>query len=1014
MAAATATLEEDRSRSRPHDIARDNSAQERTLSTKVRRKEERPQRRLHPPIPLGQLLWLLCCLSQLRAECPSVCECKWKSGKESVLCLNANLTHIPEPLDAGTQLLDLSGNDIQAIPDDSFASAQLLNLQKVYLARCRLRLIERHAFRKLINLVELDLSHNQLAAIPSLALHHVSELRELRLTGNPISRVPDDAFAHVPQLVRLELSDCRLSSVAVRAFAGLESTLEWLKLDGNRLSEVRSGTITSLASLHGLELAGNAWNCSCSLRPLRAWMLLQNIPSGIPPTCESPARLTGRAWDKLDVDDFACVPQIVATDTTAHGVEGRNVTMSCYVEGVPQPAVRWLLKNRLIANLSAAGAGEDVDEPRTAAATQGRKTYVVNMLRNASNLTILTADMQDAGIYTCAAENKAGKVEASVTLAVSRRPPEAPLGVRIVLLGVLAALLFVVGSSFAAICFCSLRRRRKLRLWNSVPPVRRSESYEKIEMTARVRPDLGGGASCGGGSATGAGLFQDAEEQGYLRAAHTPLPLSDNDAVGHGHGHGQGNEAAIVNPSAGNGNRRNGDYLHVSTHCDDDEDESLQQQQLQPQQQQLPQQLPQRKGSNAISASAANNSVEETDLHIPRLIDIGGTDSASSSISSQVDAAARLAGYATTWKTTPIATTKITSPHSQPVGAAQSTSTTPYSHYGNHAADEMATSVFCSSNGDGQEHDLFDSNYPDLLDIAKYAVAQAQSQSQAGHAYPPGAAPTANGGLCTLPRKLKHSGKYFRNSSDSQSPLLADNSSKYGSSTLGDGSFLNEAMGLGRRYSAESSYANYASTTTYTGGGQRANSFLNLVQSGVHKGGLHTHHLGHKPSLPSSPVQHQRSLSSAATPLLDFSALATRAAGAANSSVAAYDYHAAQLERFLEEYRNLQDQLCKMKETCDTIRKKETPLRVAIGQSAAQLADPVMYSAATASHSPKPQTSTLKAKTLLPGQPPDPPPYWLHRNAMLKRLNAEGSAAGAGNGNGGASSPQPGQDIFKS
>ncbi|XP_001356012.3 uncharacterized protein kek3 [Drosophila pseudoobscura] len=1016
-AAATPTPEE---RARPHDIASDNSAQHRTLATKVRRKESRPLRRLHPPIPLGQLLWLLCCLSQLRAECPSVCECKWKSGKESVLCLNANLTHIPEPLDAGTQLLDLSGNDIQSMPDDSFAAARLLNLQKVYLARCRLRLIERHAFRKLINLVELDLSHNQLGAIPSLALYHVSELRELRLSGNPILRVPDDAFAHVPQLVRLEMSDCRLAFVAVRAFAGLESSLEWLKLDGNRLSEVRSGTITSLSSLHGLELAGNEWNCSCSLRPLRAWMLQQNIPSGIPPTCQSPPRLTGRAWDKLDVDDFACVPQIVATDTTAHGVEGRNVTMSCYVEGVPQPAVRWLLKNRLIANLSA--GGEDSDEPRTAAATQGRKTYVVNMLRNASNLTILTADMQDAGIYTCAAENKAGKVEASVTLAVSRRPPEAPWGVRIVLLGVLAALLFVVGSSFAAICLCSLRKRRKLRLWNSVPPVRRSESYEKIEMTARVRPDLGGGASCGGGSANGAGLFQDAEEQGYLRAAHTPLN-NDNDA----------GQAAIVNPSAGGAQRRNGDYLHVSTHCDDDEEED---QQKQPSRKtsmggDTTKRLAGNVVSTSASASAANNSVavalalEETDLHIPRLIDIGGTDSASSSISSQVDAAARLAGYgghAVAWKTTPIATTKITSPHSKPAtttttiltqptqGAA--CSATPYSRYGNHPADEMATSVFCSSNGDGPDNDLFDSNYPDLLDIAKYAVAQAhqqhQQQQQQGHGYAQGA-PTPNGGLCTLPRKLKTSGKYFRNSSDSQSPLLADNSSKYGSSTLGDGSFLNEAMGLGRRYSAESSYANYSSTTTYTGGGQRANSFLNLVQSGAHKGAL-GHHLGHKPSLPSSPVQHQRSLSSAATPLLDFSALANRAAGAANSSVAAYDYHAAQLERFLEEYRNLQDQLCKMKETCDTIRKKETPLRVAVGQSAAQLADPVMYSAATASHSPKPPAaSNLKSKTLLPGQPPDPPPYWLHRNAMLKRLNGND-----GNGATGAASPQPGQDIFKS
>ncbi|KAH8272346.1 hypothetical protein KR026_007125 [Drosophila bipectinata] len=1002
------------------DIASDNSAQCRTLATKVRRKGPRPQWRLHPPLlqslglilhltqHLRLLLWLLCCCCQLaqsavNAECLAVCECKWKSGKESVLCLNANLTHIPRPLEPGTQLLDLSGNEIQSIPDDSFASAQLLNLQKVYLARCHLRLIERHAFRKLINLVELDLSQNLLSAIPSLSLFHVSELRELRLSGNPILRVPDDAFRHVPQLVKLELSDCRLGHIAVQAFAGLESSLEWLKLDGNQLSEVRSGTITSLASLHGLELAGNEWNCSCSLRPLRAWMLQQNIPSGVPPTCAAPARLSGRAWDKLDVDDFACVPQIVATDTTAHGVEGRNITMSCYVEGVPQPAVKWLLKNRLIANLSAGGKGDSESEPRTAAATQGRKTYVVNMLRNASNLTILTADMQDAGIYTCAAENKAGKVEASVTLAVSRRPPEAPWAIRTVLLGVIAALLLVGGSSFAAICFCSMQRRRKLRLWNSVPPVRRSESYEKIEMSARTRPDLGGGASCGGGSATGACLFPDSEEQSYLRVGNTPI--SDNEA------------AAIVNPSAAGGaQRRNGDYLHVSTHCDDEEEE--QQKQLHEHHLQAianPQQNQQRKGSQShvVSESGPNISppMEETDLHIPRLIDISGTDSASSSISSQVDAAARLAGYTgQSWKTTPIATTTIKSPHSKPT-ATTTSSATPFVHYGSRAADDgMATSVFCS---EGHESEFFDSNYPDLLDIAKYAVAQAQ-QSQ-GQAYGQ-ATPISNGGLCTLPRKLKTSGKYFRNSSDSQSPLLAENSSKYGSSTLGDGTFLNEAMGVGRRYSAESSYANYSNTTSYTGGGQRANSFLNLVQSGAHKGpsSLLAGHLGQKPSLPSSPVQHQRSLSSAATPLLDFTALASRAAGAANSSVAAYDYHAAQLERFLEEYRNLQDQLCKMKETCDTIRKKETPLRVAVGQSAAQVADPVMYSAA--SHSPKPPTAgNLKAKTLLPGQPPDPPPYWLHRNAMLKRLNADGCAnGGAGVAGGSPASPQPRQDIFKS
>lgn len=516
-----------------------------------------------------------------------MCECKWKSGKESVLCLNANLTHIPAPLDAGTQALDLTGNEIASIPDDTFAEVNLLNLQKVYLAKCRLRLIERHAFRGLINLVELDLSFNALAHIPSEALDSVTELRELKMNGNPIMIVGNDAFRRMQHLVRLELSDCRIERVEVKAFAGLESSLEYLKLDGNRLSEVRSGTITSLTNLHGITLSRNQWNCSCALRPLRSWMLRENIPCGIPPICQNPPRLAGKSWDKIDLDDFACVPQIIATDTTAHGVEGRNVTMSCYVEGVPEPSVKWMVKNRVIANLTATNGDSPTSSPRTSAAIQGRKTYVVNMLRNASNLTILTADMQDAGIYTCAAENKAGKVEASVTLAVSRRPPEAPLGFRVILLCIFIALLFVAGSSFAAIFFCSLRRKRKMRLWNTMPQGR-TESYEKIEMTSRLaggggmgngggngssanKPDLGGKIvmqeTQKAGSAQGQ-LFHD-NENGYLCSATTPLNCGSDDGGDTG--------GAIINPSGGS-SKRNGDYRNIPTHCDDDDNDPMQQQ----------------------------------------------------------------------------------------------------------------------------------------------------------------------------------------------------------------------------------------------------------------------------------------------------------------------------------------------------------------------------------------------------------------------------------------------------
>lgn len=45
-------------------------------------------------------------MCQVSEECPAVCECKWKSGKESVICSNAKtkLSEIPSGLDPGTQV----------------------------------------------------------------------------------------------------------------------------------------------------------------------------------------------------------------------------------------------------------------------------------------------------------------------------------------------------------------------------------------------------------------------------------------------------------------------------------------------------------------------------------------------------------------------------------------------------------------------------------------------------------------------------------------------------------------------------------------------------------------------------------------------------------------------------------------------------------------------------------------------------------------------------------------------
>lgn len=409
----------------------------------------------------------------VRAECPRQCECKWKSGKESVQCWNGNLTALPPFLDAGTQILDLTGNQLASIQADAFKHANLLNLQKLYVAKCRIRSIDRFGFRKVKNLVELDLSHNQLQAVPSHAFDSTPELRELRLSANPITVLSQEAFVNVPQLVKLELTDCRLQSIERGAFDGLEQSLEVLKIDGNRLVTVHAPTFTVLRNLHGLELASNLWNCSCALRALRKWMLREKIRCDIPPVCQQPDRLAARSWDKIELDDFACVPQIAAPLAHVQAIEGENVTIACGVRGVPEPHVNWYLRGRLLANLSG-----DVQ----VAVTHGRKVFIARWWPDESNLTIVNADMQDAGVYNCTAANNAGRAEASVTVHIQRRPPEALFGIRTLLTSAVAAIALVIACAVLVLFVCTSQKGVKLLGWTKKRR-RRTESCENIEMT---------------------------------------------------------------------------------------------------------------------------------------------------------------------------------------------------------------------------------------------------------------------------------------------------------------------------------------------------------------------------------------------------------------------------------------------------------------------------------------------------------------------------------------------------
>lgn len=171
-------------------------------------------------------------------SCPSICTCKWKNGKRWVECRNQDQISIPDQIDMETQVLDLSGNNLQILPREVFARHGLLNLQKLHLSDCKIGQIDPTAFRGLTNLVEINLAGNLLTTIPTATFADIPYLRSLHLDRNPLQKVEANAFEMIPQLVSLDLSHCNIKRVAARAFAQLTS-LEKLFLQHNQIAELR-------------------------------------------------------------------------------------------------------------------------------------------------------------------------------------------------------------------------------------------------------------------------------------------------------------------------------------------------------------------------------------------------------------------------------------------------------------------------------------------------------------------------------------------------------------------------------------------------------------------------------------------------------------------------------------------------------------------------------------------------------------------------------------------------------
>lgn len=80
--------------------------------------------------------------------------------------------------------------------------------------------------------------------------------------------------------------------------------------------------MNDLPSVLELTLQHNPWRCDCGLRAFRDWMLERDISISYSPNCSAPMRVAGKAWSVLDLDEFACPPDVVRVDTEVVVYEG--------------------------------------------------------------------------------------------------------------------------------------------------------------------------------------------------------------------------------------------------------------------------------------------------------------------------------------------------------------------------------------------------------------------------------------------------------------------------------------------------------------------------------------------------------------------------------------------------------------------------------------------------------------------------------------------------------------------
>ena len=231
----------------------------------------------------------------------------------------------------------------------------------------------------------------------------------------------------------LYLHDCSLRHLSQTVLYPLNSTVKYLWLNGNDIASLDPRLQSVFADLQHLRLGENPLRCDCSavwLKQLydRRREMFRGAPA---PTCHSPDRLRGRAFNETTVDEFLCrAPQLTRVEVTANNTSGR---LTCAAAGEPVPTIYWINTS---GRLTCVAAGEPVPtiywiQP------SGRATRYLHSepdpdlqpsaaaadpsLENEGTLMVesFNSDNRLFGMYICVANNDAGNVTLTISVPAS-------------------------------------------------------------------------------------------------------------------------------------------------------------------------------------------------------------------------------------------------------------------------------------------------------------------------------------------------------------------------------------------------------------------------------------------------------------------------------------------------------------------------------------------------------------------------------------------------------------------